>query len=178
MCNPPGGDWSGLSIILDNKEYRWLSLPRVSPNGKRPDHVIELFNVAEKPILLVIESKEKINDLETNIGISLRHYLNHLFSFKPSVVKESRDSDWDIATSKCNISNIKVVSAGAFLTTDDFDEKAIFNKTKCDLLFALHADNESDNWIVEIYYNDEVKFLAKFIKDNIKNPNGISIVLK
>ena len=178
MCNPPGGDWSGLSIILDNKEYRWLSLPRVSPNGKRPDHVIELFNVGEKPILLVIESKEKINDLETNIGISLRHYLNHLFSFKPSVVKESRDSDWDIAASKCNISNIKVVSAGAFLKTDDFDEKAIFNKTKCDLLFALHADNESDNWIVEIYYNDEVKFLAKFIKDNIKNPNGISIVLK
>ncbi|MGN0782807.1 MAG: hypothetical protein ACI4M0_00395 [Christensenellales bacterium] len=178
MCNPPGGDWSGLSVVMNGKEYRWLSLPRVSPNGKRPDHVIELFNVTKSPVLIVIESKEKIKDLEPDIGISLKHYLNHLFSFKPSVVRESLEKDWSIATSRCNISNITIVSAGAFLKTDDFDKNAIFNETKCDLLFALHTDNESNKWIVEIYYKDEFKYLANFIRDGVKNLNEMSIVLR
>ncbi|MEA3341199.1 MAG: hypothetical protein U9R15_14645, partial [Chloroflexota bacterium] len=42
MCNPPGGDWSGLSILNfeTGEEFRWTSLPRVSgAGGKRPDHV-------------------------------------------------------------------------------------------------------------------------------------------
>lgn len=32
MCNPPGGDWSGISYFdfSDKTEYRWTSLPRVS----------------------------------------------------------------------------------------------------------------------------------------------------
>ncbi len=47
MCNPPGGDWSGMSIISENCEYRWLSLPRVSSDGKRPDHVLQLFDVLD-----------------------------------------------------------------------------------------------------------------------------------
>lgn len=36
MCNPPGGDWSGFSILQGSEEHRWLSLPRVSGFGKRP----------------------------------------------------------------------------------------------------------------------------------------------
>ena len=58
MCNPPGGDWSGLSVLYNNHEVRWLSLPRVSKevDGKRPDHVLELFGVFDRPVLLSIES--------------------------------------------------------------------------------------------------------------------------
>lgn len=58
MCNPPGGDWSGLSVLCGDYEVRWLSLPRVSEevNGKRPDHVLEIFGAFEKPVLLTIES--------------------------------------------------------------------------------------------------------------------------
>ena len=40
MCNPPGGDWSGISFRWDGteSEHRWLTLPRVSAEGaKRPD---------------------------------------------------------------------------------------------------------------------------------------------
>jgi hypothetical protein len=40
MCNPPGGDWSGLSVLDERlaQEFRWTSLPRVSGGGsKRPD---------------------------------------------------------------------------------------------------------------------------------------------
>ena len=33
---PQEGDWSGLSVIVNQCEYRWVSLPRVSGeiNGK------------------------------------------------------------------------------------------------------------------------------------------------
>ena len=45
MCNPPGGDWSGITVFINDKktEYRWTSLPRVSEvKAKRPDHVIQI----------------------------------------------------------------------------------------------------------------------------------------
>ncbi|MEI6049016.1 MAG: hypothetical protein WCS03_08980 [Bacteroidota bacterium] len=47
MCNPPGGDWSGISYwdFSNKTEYRWTSLPRVSATkAKRPDHIIQINN--------------------------------------------------------------------------------------------------------------------------------------
>lgn len=87
MCNPPGGDWSGFSILDGNSEKRWLSLPRVSNDidGKRPDHIIELFGVFEKPLLISIESKEKSIDLEPDVGSRLINYLKRLMDFIPNV---------------------------------------------------------------------------------------------
>ncbi len=56
VCNPPGGDWSGISVLENKTEFRWLSLPRVSKTeAKRPDHVFEIFGLTEKPILLSVE---------------------------------------------------------------------------------------------------------------------------
>ena len=77
MCNPPGSDWSGVSVLdyetLD--EYRWTSLPRVSAiGGKRPDHVIQILEEGGV-YFLVIESKGKANDLEENIGENLSKYI-------------------------------------------------------------------------------------------------------
>lgn len=78
MCNPPGGDWSGFSVIEGGYENRWLSLPRVSDvvSGKRPDHIVEIFGSFEKPLLLSIESKEKSADLEGDVGTKLVAYIN------------------------------------------------------------------------------------------------------
>ena len=85
LCNPPGGDWSGLSVIVNQCEYRWVSLPRVSGeiNGKRPDHVLQLYpNDNNNSIILSIESKDRSYDLETNVGIQLKQYIKyHLRSF-------------------------------------------------------------------------------------------------
>lgn len=56
LCNPPGGDWSGVSF-LDNEKAtnRWTSLPRVTGlDGKRPDHIIQFF--ADKKITWVCTS--------------------------------------------------------------------------------------------------------------------------
>ena len=86
MCNPPGGDWSGMSVYSEDHEYRWLSLPRVSHGeGKRPDHITEYFGVADKPLLLVTESKGKGSDLEENVGDRLIDYVEWLMSYIPSV---------------------------------------------------------------------------------------------
>lgn len=102
MCNPPGGDWSGMSIIDNNKNFSWLSLPRVSGNNtKRPDHVIEFQAKIEKLCeynLLIIESKQYIsNILKENkkngkIGDRLINYMNNLIKEPASVVFE--DSSW------------------------------------------------------------------------------------
>ena len=90
MCNPPGGDWSGFSIIDEGYEKRWVSLPRVSDfiEGKRPDHIIQFFDVFKKPLLLSIESKEKSIDLETDVGIKLVTYINKLTAFIPSAKRK------------------------------------------------------------------------------------------
>lgn len=87
MCNPPGGDWSGLSVLYGDSEVRWLSLPRESKaiGGKRPDHVLELFGVFDCPVLLSIEFKERSMNLETNVGKGLINYIYNLMRYIPSV---------------------------------------------------------------------------------------------
>lgn len=177
MCNPPGGDWSGLSIVINDNEYRWLSLPRVSPNGKRPDHVVELFGAMDNPILLVVESKEKANDLEENIGLSLKYYLTHLFSFKPSVLRKHNNEEWRIANRNCDVSNITYVSAGAFLKSDNYNVDDLFEKTKCDLLFVLSPNVQTKKWTIEIHYRNNCDYIAHFIQDKIINQNDILIII-
>lgn len=177
MCNPPGGDWSGLSVILNDNEYRWLSLPRVSPNGKRPDHVIELFDDSNKPIFLVVESKEKANDLENEIGVALKHYLTHLFSFKPSVVKNTHSS-WRIAESICDFTDTSFISVGAFLKTEEIDEGNLFSRTSCDMLFALQPDANRNVWLMEIYCKPQFCDIAKFIQESASDQQNIIIELK
>lgn len=178
LCNPPGGDWSGLSVLLNGKEYRWLSLPRVSPNGKRPDHVIELFDIVENPLLLVIESKEKANDLENDIGDALKYYLEHLFSFKPSVVKETASTDWNIATTICDFSKVSFISAGAFLKSDNLDIESLFERAKCDMLFVLEANTGNNEWILEIHCKPQFKAIASYISAKAKNQSNIVIQVK
>ena len=63
MCNPPGGDWSGVTLLDfgSGAEYRWTSLPRVSgKDGKRPDHVIEFARAAGQPIKVASEAIEPV----------------------------------------------------------------------------------------------------------------------
>ena len=82
LCNPPGGDWSGISFRWDpnQPEYRWLTLPRVSSTGaKRPDHVFALFGHGGIPVCLSIESKEHAHSLESDIGPRLLRYTCQLF---------------------------------------------------------------------------------------------------
>lgn len=164
MCNPPGGDWSGLSIKdkEEEKEYRWLSLPRVSGTGKRPDHVFELFNIGDKPIILVVESKEKGNDLEKNIGTALKSYLINLFNYVPSV-ERGADSDWVIAKNKQSFTNYECISVGAYLDDGRTDSSALMAYTKCDMLFALTPNIKDNIWELHIECGEKLFYIKEYL---------------
>jgi hypothetical protein len=115
MCNPPGGDWSGITIYerQTGDQYRWTSLPRVSGDGgKRPDHVIQF--VRDNPIFLAIESKNRAVDLEANIGTKLMNYVTELFQVAPTAQKEA-GGQWHLSTGACTpLNQYTVYSGGAF----------------------------------------------------------------
>ncbi len=144
MCNPPGGDWSGMSIIYDKNEYRWLSLPRVSDTGKRPDHVLEI--VADtKPLLLSIESKERKGDFEPDVGNSLKNYIKYLLGFIPSVEREQK-TGWKISNKKLKYSDFDIVSIGAYIESPKDNDK----NENCDILLAFIPENAKSLWKVKI----------------------------
>lgn len=116
FCNPPGGDWSGISLINNmdptvGTEFRWLTLPRVS-DSKRPDHITILFNLFEKPLIICTESKELARNLETNIGPALTNYIYDLLSYRPSVERPLNSDIWAISTSTIATSDFICASIG------------------------------------------------------------------
>ena len=90
LCNPPGGDWSGISLLAADRraEHRWLVLPRVTEVGqKRPDHVLQFFRGSGEPVVVAIESKDVAGAVEAGIGPRLAAYVRALVSTPPSVTR-------------------------------------------------------------------------------------------
>ncbi len=170
MCNPPGGDWSGLSVLYHNYETRWLSLPRVSEevNGKRPDHVLELFDVLDKPLLLSIESKERSADLELDVGSGLINYIRNLMQYIPNVERKFTDfSSWHQATTYVNFNDFEVISAAAYLKNAAQPNSVVFHNTNCDLLFIMNP--KDCGWTVEMVPNtQQAKLLKAYVKRMIE----------
>lgn len=155
MCNPPGGDWSGFSVIDGDNENRWLSLPRVSDvvNGKRPDHILELFGVFDKPLLLSIESKERSADLETDVGTKLVTYIKKLMEFIPSAKRIVTPSveDWTWGDKKVEFNKFETISAAAYLRKHAEPHSDVFKKN-CEILFVMNPviDDKKIGWEIEI----------------------------
>ena len=139
MCNPPGGDWSGLSVLYGDSEVRWLSLPRESKaiDGKRPDHVLELFGVLDCPVLLSIESKERSMNLETNVGKGLINYIYNLMRYIPSVERSihPRPGAWTRSNRLVDFNAFEVISAAAYLRGSAQANRTVFERSGCDMLF-------------------------------------------
>lgn len=148
LCNPPGGDWSGLSVVVNGNESRWLSLPRVSGDirGKRPDHLLELFPASANSIFLSVESKERAQDLEKNVGSGLKEYLRYLFGFAPSAYRPVSGS-WQIARDKVQINPVQVVSVAAYLGHDT-NHQQLLKRTQCEM--AIEMIYEDGKWKVDI----------------------------
>ncbi len=165
MCNPPGGDWSGMSIYAERFEYRWLSLPRVSHgDGKRPDHITEYFDVAEKPLLLVTESKGRGSDLEPNVGSRLISYVEWLMGFVPSVRRFRTSREWHVPIEKVCSSTYEFVSAGAFIAKNDDDIDAIRSTSRCDMLVGVSPATSNKQWDVVLYtFTKTASALAEYI---------------
>ena len=166
MCNPPGGDWSSFSVIDGDYENRWLSLPRVSKiiKGKRPDHILELFAVFDRPLLLSIESKENSAALEPNVGVSLVTYIEKLMEYVPSAKRQIRPflGEWQWGNRKINFHNFKTISAAAYLKKHAEPPSVVFRK-KCEILFVMDPIVQDDKarWDIEIITSTDCGSIVK-----------------
>jgi len=156
LCNPPGGDWSGICMIdfVNMRQYKWTSLPRVSDKDtKRPDHLIQ-FNKPD--ILLSIESKDTSFTLEDNIGLRLKKYVNILIKHQPISVKHSIEGEWEPLQTKVKLKR-KVISGAAFRITDQKDISGALKKGKTDIVFGIEFLQESSKVIIYILANKSGK---------------------
>jgi len=173
FCNPPGGDWSGISLINNinsscGTEFRWLTLPRVS-DSKRPDHIIILFNLTEKPLIICIESKELARKLESNIGPALTKYIYDLLSYHPSVERPLCSDIWTISTSTVTASDFMYASVGCFFAPTSFDLSTISDKCNCDVLIGFNIDNSTSRCKTQIKgFSPLGKTLVNHLKNMIK----------
>lgn len=179
MCNPPGGDWSGFSIIHNNVEARWLSLPRVSTDvdGKRPDHILQIFNVFDKPLLLSIESKERSIDLEPDVGAHLINYIRSLMNFVPNVTRQLSPLQWwNRGTFHIPFEDYYSISAAAYLRSCAQPNDAVFANSNCDMLFVM--DPTVNGWDIEIVTQTrEAAILKEFLISKISSITAACITL-
>lgn len=168
MCNPPGGDWSGISLLTKDakQECRWLSLPRVSgEHAKRPDHVFQIFGVTDKPMILAIESKEQPESVENKIGPRLIEYLSDLLKTPPSVLRTCPAGSWEHASTKFESSGHVFCSAAAFLADEVEAIREVGERTKTDLLFGCDFSAGGKTCKVTLLpQTANGKILAKFIQ--------------
>jgi hypothetical protein len=173
LCNPPGGDWSGISYFENaTNEYRWTSLPRVSVvGGKRPDHIIQLMGET-KDIFLSIESKQKGKDLEDNIGVNLKTYINDLFKNLPTAYKTATQ-DWRLFDKdNFNIKQYSIVPIGAFIYTNDKDLQTQLGRGKLGIVFAFEFGKET---VLHILSNTDGDFIKKLLKQICVGMQGVKI---
>lgn len=142
LCNPPGGDWSGISLLTEDRatQLRWLSLPRVSGvDAKRPDHVLEIFDVIDVPLILVVESKDTARSVEPQIGQRLKRYIKFLMQFPANTQKENTETaNWYDSNLTLNYSDFVLASAVAFLIRSETDIEHVHKKSNVDLLIGLN----------------------------------------
>jgi hypothetical protein len=141
MCNPPGGDWSGVSVQVNQNFHRWTSLPRVSAiGGKRPDHVIQF--VADEPTFLAIESKNNAADLDADIGTRLVQYVQDLFSSAPTATKTA-GNDWELSSETVTpLIKYNVFSGGAFCYRNDAEIAFEMERGELDFVMAFEFSND------------------------------------
>lgn len=164
LCNPPGGDWSGICMIdfSNMLQYKWTSLPRVSDKDtKRPDHLIQ-FN---KPgILLSIESKDTPSTLENGIGPRLKKYINILIKHQPIAIKRPAEEDWKPLQGKVTLEG-KIISGAAFRVIDQKDMSTILKRGKTDLVFGIEFLQESSKVVIHVLANENGECLVPILKE-------------
>lgn len=173
ICNPPGGDWSGISIIdFDSKiEYRWTSLPRVSGlESKRPDHLVQFkFNNS----FLSIESKEKYATLEKGIGPRLEKYAKDLITKKPPIShRASRQAKWEILNSSFLKNNYTFYSGAAFIFSNEEEMKEALIESEVDVVIGVEFIPNSFKTKLHILTSKEGGAFVNFIKKRILKFSG------
>jgi len=175
MCNPPGGDWSGLSIFDFKRgdEYRWTSLPRVSTiGGKRPDHVIQFEPDNGKLTLLAIESKDSPLKLPINLGRNLTKYMRELLNSPPIAVRKPQ-LGWSLwVGEKPAIQEIQILSGGAFCWQQNCNLENYLQVGEFDIVLAVEFDSIKQWVLLHIKTNSRAVFLLDFIRNLAQRFDG------
>ena len=167
MCNPPGGDWSGITIILTEKmtEYRWTSLPRVSESkAKRPDHVIQI-DTGSKTVFLSIESKNLAKNLDDDIGVRLKNYIKLLFKNKPTAFRKNYGK-WAIYNeNKFTLKNYDIYTGGAFCFKNNEQMVQALEDGKLDFILAFEFKKNTEPSILHVLFGKQCKFISNVIEN-------------
>ena len=179
MCNPPGGDWSGLSLLtMDrSKELRWLSLRRVSgSDAKRPDHVLQLFGIGKVPIILAIESKEKPSSLERGIGPRLRSYVASLLDSSASIEREyNANATWRHSNLSLEPGDYRFATATAFLLGGNADITGVRLRAEADLHIGLRFSTDASHCEIGLFPDSTIgQEISDFITGIPLNSIGLS----
>ena len=170
MCNPPGGDWSGVNYHdSSGNVFRWTSLPRVSPNqGKRPDHVIQF----SADTLLVIESKNVGKDLENNIGKRLQTYISDLFRSMPTAYKTPK-TDWHFCKHDTRqTKKYTILSAGAFIYAVKENLPLLLQRCQLDIIFSFEFGQTTT---LHLCSNADGKRLLGIVEQVSRQMQGIKV---
>lgn len=174
ICNPPGGDWSGLSLIdfSTRQEFRWTSLPRVSgSNKKRPDHVIESL-IDNEIYILSIESKNLPKILEANIGDQLNSYTRELVINLPISARVIQ-SQWNLGgITNLPMANFQFISGGACCWTNEDSLKKAFNKAAVDIIFGVEISTTDPVVVLHIITRQLAQVLLNKLSEIIQNFKG------
>ncbi len=175
LCNPPGGDWSGISYWgKDMTEYRWTSLPRVSElEGKRPDHFIQVRGRCSD-ILLTIESKGKAMNLEPTIGTRLKHYINVLFD-SPVTARRPYKKEWETnVDGSVRIKKYQNLSVGAFEYSQRTKLQSVLSNKGLDAVMAFEYASDRQT-ILHVSCTNEAAILVKLLKKICRRKGNIVI---
>lgn len=164
MCNPPGGDWSGINILKTEEkiETRWTSLPRVSGiDSKRPDHLIQFLG---EKTLLSIESKNTAIRLESGIGPRLINYTKALLKSAPIAFRSFGTDKWE-RYEGTKIEKLNLISGGAFQYVDKKNLKDTLNRSKVDIVFGIEFNLAEKKTTIHILSNSIGKKYVNRIKE-------------
>lgn len=173
MCNPPGGDWSGLRLRTDGATHIWTSLPRVSgPRGKRPDHVIQFFG--EPDVLLAIESKQQSRLLEKGIGDRLVNYTRSLID-RYAPVATLKDEHWEPGSAHWKEGQrITVISGVAFVGDGTKDFEAVISNKAADVVIAYEPGSSGSDTL-HVAVRDQFELLANVMEKLGTTAIGIEV---
>lgn len=171
LCNPPGGNWSGISLLdrLNNVQVRWSSLPRVSgKNLKRPDHIFQINTGEDMETLLIIESKEQGNAVENKIGQRLIRYVSKLIAIAPNISRPE-GGIWTPRIGRYSKPNFNYVSCAAFEFKDEEELNKADKRATVDITIGveftdsgkvtLHVVSENNfEWLDAILKNAQTTF--------------------
>jgi len=183
LCNPPGGDWSGVSFLdSEGSTNRWTSLPRVTGvEGKRPDHIIQFFDTNR--VVLSIESKDLLRNLEEGVGPRLDHYTKELLVSGMAQSKKLKDSlEWsqeiNLVVLKQAVSEYSFLSAVAIMG-NEAEARESLTKSQSNAAFAISFIEDGSTELIFISNHRELKeMIINFLHTQQSKLNLLNINLR